>query len=132
MNFAYLVAVFTLVPVMELVLLIRIGAKIGALNTVSIVLLTGIGGAYLARSQGLRVLMQVKSEIQSGIMPAESLIDGVIILAGGILLLTPGFVTDITGFAALIPYTRNHIKKIIRKKMSMKINSGYYIDTEGS
>ena len=132
MNFAYLVAGFTLIPLVELVLLIKIGARIGVLNTVSIVLLTGIGGAYLARSQGLRVLMQVKSEIQSGILPAESLIDGVIILAGGILLLTPGFITDITGFIALIPYTRGHIKTLLREKMSMKIKSGNYIDVDGS
>ena len=132
MSFSYLVAVFILVPVVELVLLIKIGAKIGALNTVAVVFLTGVGGAYLARSQGLRVLMQVKSEMESGIMPSESLIDGVLVLAGGILLLTPGFMTDLTGFAALIPFTRNHIKNIIKKRIRMKINSHYYIDAEGS
>ena len=132
MNFAYLIAVFTLIPVIELVLLIKIGARIGAINTVSIVLLTGIGGAYLARSQGLRVLMQMRREIQSGILPADSLIDGVMILAGGILLLTPGFLTDIVGFSVLIPFTRTRLKAPIKKRIRITINRGPYIDAEVS
>ncbi|MCK4463054.1 MAG: FxsA family protein, partial [Candidatus Omnitrophica bacterium] len=79
----YIILAFVITPVVELYLLIKIGVLIGAFNTIMLVVLTGIAGALLARSQGLAVLNKINSDLESGSMPAESLIDGLFILVGG-------------------------------------------------
>ena len=107
---------FTLVPVLELYLLIKIGAIIGALNTLVLVIITGFAGAYLARMQGMQTMRRVRSQLQQGIMPAEDLIDAVIIFVAGIVLLTPGFLTDIAGLLLLFPASRFHFKRWLRQK----------------
>jgi len=107
---------FTLVPVLELYLLIKIGAVIGAMNTMVLVILTGFAGAYLARMQGMQTMRRVRSQLQQGIMPAEDLIDAVIIFVAGIVLLTPGFLTDLAGLLLLFPASRFHFKRWLRQK----------------
>ncbi len=107
---------FTLIPVLELSLLIKIGAVIGALNTLVLVILTGFAGAYLARMQGMQTMRRVRSQLQQGIMPAEDLIDAVIIFVAGIVLLTPGFLTDLAGLLLLFPASRFHFKRWLRQK----------------
>ncbi len=107
---------FTLIPVLELYLLIKIGAVIGALNTLVLVILTGFAGAYLARMQGMQTMRRVRSQLQQGIMPAEDLIDAVIIFVAGIVLLTPGFLTDLAGLLLLFPASRFHFKRWLRQK----------------
>ncbi len=107
---------FTLVPVLELYLLIKIGAVIGALNTMALVILTAFAGAYLARMQGMQTMRRVRSQLQQGIMPAEDLIDAVIIFVAGIVLLTPGFLTDLAGLLLLFPASRFHFKRWLRQK----------------
>ena len=109
---------FTLVPVMELYLLIKIGAYMGALNTLVLVILTGFAGAYLARMQGMQTLHRVRSQLQQGMMPAEDLIDAVIIFVAGIVLLTPGLITDIAGLLLLFPTSRFHFKRWLRYKFN--------------
>jgi len=109
---------FTLVPVMELYLLIKIGAYMGALNTLVLVILTGFAGAYLARMQGMQTLQRVRSQLQQGMMPAEDLIDAVIIFVAGIVLLTPGLITDIAGLLLLFPTSRFHFKRWLRYKFN--------------
>ena len=113
----YLILAFIITPIVELYLLIKIGVLIGAFNTIMLVVLTGIAGALLARSQGLAVLNKINSDLESGIMPAESLIDGLFILIGGLLLITPGIITDVIGFIFVIPYTREVVKKYIKNKL---------------
>ncbi len=112
---------FTLVPVLELYLLIKIGAVIGALNTLTLVILTGFAGAYLARMQGMQTMRRVRSQLQQGIMPAEDLIDAVIIFVAGIVLLTPGLLTDIAGLLLLFPTSRFHFKRWLRHKFDQWI-----------
>ncbi len=107
---------FTLIPVLELYLLIKIGAVIGALNTMILVILTGFAGAYLARMQGMQTMRRIRSQLQQGIMPAEDLIDAVIIFVAGIVLLTPGFLTDLAGLLLLFPVSRFHFKRWLRQK----------------
>jgi UPF0716 protein FxsA len=109
---------FTLVPLLELYLLIKIGAYMGALNTLVLVILTGFAGAYLARMQGMKTLHRVRSQLQQGMMPAEDLIDAVIIFAAGIVLLTPGLLTDIAGLLLLFPTSRFHFKRWLRHKFN--------------
>jgi UPF0716 protein FxsA len=114
---------FTLIPAVEIYLLIKIGSSIGALNTLFIIIITGFLGAYLARLQGMYTLSKIQSNLQQGIMPAEELIDALIILIAGIILLTPGFLTDATGLLLLIPQVRFYFKRWLRKKFDHWINT---------
>jgi len=98
---------FIVTPLVELVILIYLGTIIGALYTISIVLITGIVGAILARTQGLATLSRIRSRLEQGILPSNELFHGALIVVGGILLITPGMITDLVGFAMLIPKTRN-------------------------
>ena len=107
---------FTIVPILEIYLLIKLGTIMGALNTVIIVLLTGILGAALARFEGLNTLMRIKEGLNRGEMPAEGMLDALLILIAGIFLLTPGFLTDLAGLLILIPQFRTLLKRWLRKK----------------
>ena len=108
---------FTLIPMIELYLLIQIGAAIGAVNTLLLVILTGAAGAYLARLQGLQTMFRVRDRLQNGEMPAEDLLDAMLIFAAGVVLLTPGLLTDIAGLLILLPATRLRFKRWLRQKM---------------
>lgn len=123
----YLILLFTVVPIIELTLLIKIGQHIGAGNTIAIVIFTGITGAYLAKMQGLRILRRIQGDVNQGIMPADKLFDGVLILCSGILLLTPGLLTDIMGFLGLIPLTRDLFKRWLKSKAEDFISQGKVI-----
>ena len=118
----YLILLFTIVPITELALLIRIGQYIGLGYTVGIVIFTGVTGAYLAKMQGLIILRRIQQDVNQGVMPADKLFDGVLILSSGILLLTPGFITDIIGFMGLIPLTRNLFKRWLKRKIEEMIS----------
>ena len=106
---------FTIGPVVELYLLIKVGGMIGALNTVILILLTGLIGAAMAQSQGLSVIAKIKEATEQGRIPAEELMDGIFILVGGFLLITPGFISDLIGFSCLIPWTRALYRMILKK-----------------
>jgi len=112
--FFSLFLLFTLIPLIELAILIKIGSRIGVWNTIAIVVLTGIFGAILVRHQGFWVLVKIKEEIQQGKFPADELFDGAIILVGATLLITPGILTDIIGILSLVPSSREWIKYFIK------------------
>lgn len=119
---------FTLIPVVELYLLIQIGSAIGGFNTILLVILTGFTGAWLARMEGMHTMMKLRVNLQQGMMPAEELIDAVIIFVAGIVLLTPGLITDVFGLALLWPVTRNKFKQILRQKFDeMKLRQSVNI-----
>ncbi len=107
---------FTLIPVIELYLLIKIGTILGGFNTILLVILTGFLGAWLARMEGMNTMMRLRTNLNQGLMPAEELIDAVIIFVAGIVLITPGLITDIFGLLLLWPLTRNKFKRMLRKK----------------
>lgn len=107
---------FTLIPVIELYLLIKIGTVIGGINTVLLVILTGFTGAWLARMEGMNTMLKLRMNLQQGLMPAEELIDAVIIFAAGVVLLTPGLITDVFGLLLLWPPSRNWFKRMLRRK----------------
>jgi len=119
-----LVLIFIIVPLMEILLLIEIGSRIGTLNTIVIILLTGILGAYMMRQQGFAILANIRGDLSQGRMPTGELINGALVLVGGILLLTPGFFTDAVGFLLLIPTTRGFVRKKIQVLIQRKIESG--------
>lgn len=126
MFFTKLLTLFVIVPVTELYILIEVGKKIGSLTTIGVIILTGIIGAYLVKGQGFMILKKIQNDLNEGILPGDSLIQGAIILAGGIFLLTPGFVTDIIGFIFLIPVSRRVVKKYLLKWLKGKIKEGNF------
>ena len=115
---------FTVIPLLELYLLIRLGAYLGALDTLAIVIATGIVGGLLARSQGLAVLNRIRMELEEGRIPADSLFDGVMILVAGVLLITPGLLTDGLGLSLLIPWTRQGLKSWLGRKVQERVARG--------
>ena len=119
-----LMLLFILVPLIELAILVYLGTIIGALYTVLIVVTTGILGAIMARNQGLATLSRIRSNIECGIIPANELFDGALILAGGLLLLTPGIFTDILGFALLVPQTRRIIRRLLVRLIRRRLQWG--------
>ncbi len=122
--FIRLLILFTIIPVVELVILLKVGALIGVGPTIALILLTGLAGAYLARTQGLDLAYRIQSELNQGHVPTEELLDGAMILAGGILLLTPGFCTDLIGFSLLVPAPRSILKNLVRTWMKHYIDQG--------
>ena len=119
-----LLILFILVPALELILLIQIGQIIGTLPTIALIVATGILGAFLAKRQGARVLASMRTEIQSGQLPADSLFDGALVLVAGAFLMTPGILTDTVGFLCLIPPSRRVIKRFIWSRIQRSIQSG--------
>lgn len=97
---------FLLVPLIEIYVLIQVGGLIGVWPTVFLVVLTALVGAVLLRYQGIATLLRVRGALMRGEAPAQALLEGVVLVFGGVLLLTPGFVTDVVGFVCLIPVTR--------------------------
>ena len=114
--FLRLVAAFTLIPVLELYVIIKLGAVLGALNTIIVVIVTAVAGAHLARVQGLQTMLRVRAKLNSGEMPTDDLVDAAIIFMAGVVLLTPGFITDAFGILLLIPASRSVFKRWLQQK----------------
>ena len=107
---------FTVVPFIEIYLLIKIGARVGAFNTLLIVIVTGLLGASLARLEGMKTMTRVRESLNRGELPAEEMLDAMLIFAAGIVLLTPGFITDLAGLTLLVPQARFWFKRWLRRK----------------
>jgi UPF0716 protein FxsA len=107
----YLFLLFTLVPLVELWLLFRIAQETSLLFTIALVLTTGIVGAALARWQGWRTMLRIQDDLNARRMPADAMVDGVLILVAGLLLVTPGVLTDCVGFGLLVPPLRSLVKR---------------------
>ena len=116
-----LVLLFVVTPLVELAILIYLGTLIGVMYTILIVVATGLIGAFLVRNQGLATLAKIRSSMERGVIPSEELLHGALILIGGLLLLTPGLVTDMVGFAMLIPQTRKVVANWVRRLIQRKI-----------
>ncbi len=119
--FARLLALFVFVPAIELYLLIKLGTLIGAFETFALIVVTGLVGSYLAKSQGLSVWNRLQSKLNSGSVPGQELIDGVIILISGALLITPGVLTDIAGLLGLIPASRALIRRFLKARFATEM-----------
>ena len=124
MLFRILIVLFIVVPAIEIWGLIAVGKVIGGWSTVALVILTGIVGAWLAKQQGLQVFRLVQLQLSRGQMPTETLMDGVLVLIGGIMLLAPGFFSDVFGLILLIPYTRMIIRHLLKLWLWRSISSG--------
>ena len=118
-----LILAFTIIPIIEIYLLIEIGSIFGALTAISLVILTGFLGAFMARMQGLQTLFRIQESLREGSMPSSDLLDALLIVIAGVVLLTPGFLTDSAGFLLLIPTTRNSIKSWLQRQIKLKYMS---------
>lgn len=124
--FSVLVILFTLVPALEIYLLFKVGGEIGGLNTMMVVIITGVLGAALAKSQGIQILTKIQNDAQKGGLPTNQLIQGLMVFAGGLLLLTPGFMTDIFGFSLVMPGTRHLLMIWVKRLIANSIKSGNF------
>ena len=122
--FMRLLTLFVLLPLIELALLIQVGRWIGLFWTLALVVATGFLGATLARRQGLRAWRAIQAEMHAGRVPGAALVDGLLVLIGGIVLLTPGILTDLVGFSLLVPVTRNALKRALRDRFERAIERG--------
>lgn len=115
---------FVGLPLVELAILVQLGKWVGLLPTIGLVVLTGAAGAALARRQGFRAWHAIQGELRQGRMPVGELMDGLLVLIGGIVLLTPGLITDILGLLLLLPPTRRAFKAYLRRRFERMIRSG--------
>ncbi len=122
--FGRLALLFVVVPILELALLIRLGQVVGFWPTFGLVFFTGVTGAWMARQEGIRALLKLRTELASGRPPTQALMDGAAVLVGGALLLTPGIITDLVGFLLLFPPTRHAIRRGIQRRMLRAIQAG--------
>ena len=121
----YLFLLFITVPIVEMWILIEVGSHIGALSTIALVFLTAAVGLALLRQQGLDTLLRVNQKMQQGQLPAEEIVTGLMLAIGGVLLLTPGFATDLLGFACLLPPTRKlMVAVLLRRGLLMATQQG--------
>lgn len=125
--FLRLFLVFSIVPIIEVWLLIKVGRVIGTLPTVATLLAISMIGAWLTKSQGFRIIAAIREELAYGRLPAAHFLDGAIILAGGILLITPGFFTDFISLFFLIPSTRNLLKRWLRIWLEHRLLQGKFV-----
>ena len=118
------------IPTLEIFLMIKIGSKVGALNTVGLVFLTAIIGLYFAKVQGIKTIKSGMINIYQNKLPTYEILSGASIAIAALLLITPGFFTDLIGFLILIPFTRNIILKIALKSKSKNNHNDEIVDVE--
>ncbi len=123
-SFPIFTVLFLVIPIVEIYFLLKVGDIIGAFPTIILVVLTAVIGAGLLRQQGLSTLARLQRNIGQGKIPAQEMIEGVLLAVGGALLMTPGFVTDTMGFLCLLPFSRTFIAKNIMKRSADKIKAG--------
>ncbi|MGI6658161.1 MAG: FxsA family protein [Dethiobacteraceae bacterium] len=119
-----LLLLLIIVPVLELFVLIKVGQQIGVLPTITLVLLTGIIGIMLARTQGLYILTRIVNSLRRGELPGDDLLNGFLVLLGASFLLTPGLITDSAGFLLLLPGTRRPVKAWLYYKLGKALKDG--------
>ncbi|GAB6263888.1 FxsA family protein [Photobacterium sp. R1] len=118
--FPVLLLLFILVPVIEIALFIQVGGVLGLWTTLFLVLLTAIVGASLVRSQGIATLLSVQDRLNQGELPAQQILEGVMLAVAGVLLLTPGFMTDAMGLIVLLPGPRAAIARYLMTKVKIQ------------
>lgn len=122
--FRIILALFIIIPIIEIFLFMRIGALIGIAPTLGMIVLTAVIGVSMLKMQGLSTLQRAQNNLQENKLPATELVEGIILLLCGALLLTPGFFTDTVGFLMLVPNIRRAAAKTIIKKGKFQFMNG--------
>jgi len=110
-----------LIPIIEISIFITIGSNIGILNTIAIILITALFGIFLVRRQGIKLLFDAQKNLTQGIMPKEEIKGGIFLLVSGLLLITPGFLTDLIGFAVFLKPVQNFITTKAKKYFQSRV-----------
>ncbi|MGB3727366.1 MAG: FxsA family protein [Glaciecola sp.] len=111
---------FVILPISEIMLLINVSASIGGWNTFFIVIVTAFFGAYFVRQQGFALIQQVQSKLSASQAPSNEMAEGILLLIAGVLLITPGFITDIVGFLFTLPFSREPIARFLMQRVAIK------------
>ena len=122
-TFPLFVVLFLIIPIIEIFFLIKVGETIGAWPTIFLVVLTAVIGAGLLRQQGISTLARFQQNMGQGKLPAQEMIEGILLAVGGALLMTPGFVTDTLGFLCLLPFSRQFIAKAVMKHSAIQMKA---------
>lgn len=117
---ALLALLFFVVPFAELALVIAVGREIGIGDTLFLMVGISVVGAFLARRQGLGVLREVQRRTDAGEVPGKELIDGLLVFAAAVLLLTPGFLTDAVALLLLVPLVRSGLRRFVRRRFERR------------
>jgi UPF0716 protein FxsA len=121
--FQIIFIIVLIIPFAEIYLLLQVGGIIGALPTIFLVVFTAVLGSWLLKQQGFATLQRFQASLAQGVLPAQEMLEGVLILLGGALLLTPGFITDMIGFVCLVPQLRAKVANyVIENKMIQTIH----------
>ncbi len=124
--FRWMVLSMVVIPALEIWILLETGRLIGGWQTFALIVVMGFVGAYLAKREGRRVLEYARGELARGVIPTSSILDGICIFAGGLLMLTPGFLSDVLGIVLVFPATRFLFKGMLLKFIQRKIDSGQF------
>ena len=115
-----LALLFLVVPLVELAVIIQVGQWLGVADTIAVLVLVSVAGAWLAKREGLAVLRRIRQQLDQQRMPAAELLDGALILFAGVLLLTPGFLTDVLGLLVLLPPVRAALRRTVRRYLTRR------------
>ncbi|MBO0903263.1 FxsA family protein [Jiella sonneratiae] len=124
MPFAVIPFLLLIIPVLEIAVFIVVGNLIGLWPTLALVVLTALIGSILLKRQGLGTLRRIQAETNAGRVPGRELVDGAMIMAAGILLLTPGLVTDTLGFLLFVPQIRSQIRRFLGNRVVVMARGG--------
>ncbi|MBU1486895.1 membrane protein FxsA [bacterium] len=119
--FFKLFLLFIIIPILEMAVLIELGQRFGTWRTIGLIVITGIVGASLAKSQGLQVYRNLQASLYNGRMPHNHLIEGLLVLIGGAFLITPGLLTDMAGLILVLPWTRRLIRERLKRYFKARI-----------
>ncbi|MDP6867280.1 MAG: FxsA family protein [Acidimicrobiales bacterium] len=123
--------VFVVTPIVELAVIVQVAGSTGVLNTIGLLVLVSVVGAWLVRREGLGILRRAQREAAAGRIPGREMIDGLLVLGAGALMLTPGFVTDAVGLALLFPPTRALVRAVATRRLTRSLASGGTVFTYG-
>ncbi len=112
---------FAMMPIIEIAILVQVGGMIGGWNTVGLVIVTAFVGAFLVKREGLQTLQTAQSKMQQNMIPGRELVEGMMLVVAGILLVTPGFITDILGFLLVLPGSRHYFASHLSKHLQMRV-----------
>ncbi len=116
--------IFVVTPIVELAVIIQVAGSTGVMNTIGLLVLVSLVGAWLVRREGLGILRRAQAELAKGRMPGRELVDGLLVLLAGALMLTPGFVTDAVGLALLLPPVRAVLRLVATRRLSRSVDAG--------
>jgi UPF0716 protein FxsA len=119
--FGILVLAFIVLPLLELAVIIRVGSEIGVLNTLALLIAFSVVGVWLVKLAGLAIIRRIQASLAAGRMPSDELVDGGFVLASGVLLVAPGFITDAVGLALLLPPVRALVRPLVTRRVRRRM-----------